>query len=208
MSAILYYIHDPMCSWCWAFRPTLAALLAQLPEEIVFKRLLGGLAPDSDTPMPEAMRARLQQTWHHIEQAVPGTRFNFDFWRRNTPRRATYPACRALLAARAQGREEAMLAAIQQAYYREARNPSDDSTLNELAAAIGLDTVRFAKELNAAATQRQLEEEVARARALGADSYPCLMLQVNGAVWPVPVDYLQAEKMLDTIAWMLEEGGA
>ena len=22
-SVTLYYIHDPMCSWCWAFRPVL-----------------------------------------------------------------------------------------------------------------------------------------------------------------------------------------
>ena len=53
MSAILYYAHDPMCSWCWAFRPVWLALLAQLPEGTRVQRLLGGLAPDTDEPMPD-----------------------------------------------------------------------------------------------------------------------------------------------------------
>jgi len=41
--------------------------------------VLGGLAPDSDQPMPEQMQRYLQQTWQRFQQVVPGTRFNFDF---------------------------------------------------------------------------------------------------------------------------------
>jgi putative protein-disulfide isomerase len=208
MTTTLYYVHDPMCSWCWAFRPALAQLLAQLPEGIRVEKLLGGLAPDSDTPMSAAMQERLQQTWQRIEQSVPGTRFNFDFWTRNTPRRATYPACRAMIAAREQGKEEAMLTAIQRAYYQQARNPSDTSTLLELAVEIGLDREVFARALSSPQTQIQLEREMARAEALGVDSYPSLVLAVNGSHWPVPVEYSGAEKMLDTIEWLLGESTA
>ena len=46
MPAVLYYVHDPMCSWCWGFRPTWLALQDQLPEGVRVQRLLGGLAPD------------------------------------------------------------------------------------------------------------------------------------------------------------------
>ena len=37
-----------------------------------------------------------------IEGRIPGVRFNFDFWTHCTPKRSTYPACRAVIAARAQ----------------------------------------------------------------------------------------------------------
>lgn len=205
MAATLYYVHDPMCSWCWAFRPALEALLRQLPAEVTVVKLLGGLAPDTQEAMPEAMREQLQQTWHRIEQTVPGTRFNFDFWRNTTPRRATWPACRALLAAREQGAGEAMLGAIQDAYYRQARNPSDETTLLQLAAELGLDGDAFRSALHSARIQQQLEREMAQAVALGVDSYPSLVLQRNGNHWAVPVDYLDAANMLANIEWMLEE---
>lgn len=196
-----------MCSWCWALRPQWQRLLAQLPQQIRVIKLLGGLAPDSDEPMPEEMRERLQATWRRIEQSVPGIRFNFDFWRNTVPRRSTWPACRAVLAARAQGEgcDEAMLEAIQRAYYQQARNPSDGDTLIALAGEIGLDTGKFALALTAPATQAQLSQEMAQAAALGVDSYPGLVLAINGSRWPVSVDYNSAGNMLATIEWLLEE---
>jgi len=205
MTITLYYIHDPMCSWCWAFRPAFGKLLQQLPEAIQVEKLLGGLAPDTDEPMSEAMRERLQQTWQRIEQNVPGTHFNFDFWQQTEPRRSTYPSCRAVIAARAQGKDEAMLEAIQRAYYQQARNPSDTTTLIELATEIGLDINAFSHALNDAGTQQKLEQEMLRAEALGVDSYPSLVLSIDASHWQVPVDYNDAGKMLDTIEWLLEE---
>ncbi len=205
MSTTLYYIHDPMCSWCWAFSPALHRLLERLPNQVQVEKLLGGLAPDTDTPMPKAMQERLQETWRRIEQNVPGIHFNFDFWKGNTPRRATYPACRALIAARSQGAEEIMLEAIQHAYYEQARNPSDNAVLIKLAIEIGLDSKAFTRTLSAPQTQAQLEREIAATRALGVDSYPSLVLKINEARWPVSIDYTSAEKMLDTIEWLLEE---
>ena len=101
----LYYVHDPMCSWCWAFRPVLLELKAKLPDTIEFIRLLGGLAADSDDPMPEETRHYVMDNWKRIQQQLPDTEFNYDFWTTCTPRRSTYPACRAVIAARKQGKE-------------------------------------------------------------------------------------------------------
>lgn len=82
---------------------------------ITSQRVLGGLATDTREPMPEALRTYIQDTWRRIEHSVPGTKFNFEFWSRCRPRRSTYPACRAVIAAIAQGPhfEEPMIEAIQ-----------------------------------------------------------------------------------------------
>ena len=206
MSDTLYYAHDPMCSWCWGFRPAWQALRGQLPQQVRVVRLLGGLAPDSDEPMPEEMRRHLQQTWHRIEQRIPGTRFNFAFWERCQPRRSTYPACRALIAARRQGDEyeEPMLLAIQEAYYLQARNPSDRSTLVELAEEIGLDSLRFGAELDSESTRKRLLAEIATSRSLGLDSFPSLALETGGSRWPVAVAYTAPEAMLEQIRMLVE----
>lgn len=205
MSAILYNVHDPMCSWCWAFRPTWRRIVEALPPGVEARRLLGGLAPDTDAPMPEEMRTRLQATWRRIRQVVPGTEFNFAFWSDCAPRRATYPACRAVVAACAQdpGHEEPMLLAIQRAYYLEARNPSEDATLVALAGELGLDAERFAADLAAPETQRELERQIAQARALGADSFPTLVLvNAAGPHW-LAHDYNDPEPVLRQLRELL-----
>ncbi|MDX1594202.1 MAG: DsbA family protein [Gammaproteobacteria bacterium] len=202
MHATLVYVHDPMCSWCWAFRPTWQRIVAGLPAGIAVRRLLGGLAPDTDHPMPETMRASLQATWRRIQETVPGTRFNFDFWSRCAPRRATYPACRAVIAAGLQdrAREEAMIEAIQSAYYLEARNPSDDATLVALAGELGLDARRFADDLAAPQVQAELQRQIAEARALGADSFPTLVLVDDDGVHLLPHDYNDPAPVLRRLA--------
>ena len=67
--------------------------------EVVY--LLGGLAPDSDLPMPEQMKLTIAGYWQTIQDRVLGTQFNYDFWTKCQPRRSTYPSCRAVLAAKA-----------------------------------------------------------------------------------------------------------
>jgi putative protein-disulfide isomerase len=204
----LFYVHDPMCSWCWGFRRTFAALREQLPGDVAVRRLLGGLAADDDAPMPAEMQRYLQATWGEIGRRIPGTRFNFDFWRLCQPKRSTWPACRAVIAARqlAPGSEEAMIFAIQQAYYLQARNPADQDTLIALADELGIDTTRFAAALDAAATRETLAAEMARAAAMNATSFPSLRLMVAERVHPVTVDYLDPAPMLGAIDDLLRSG--
>lgn len=201
----LIYVHDPMCSWCWAFRPVLSRLIENLPRNVRLLRLLGGLAPDNDQPMAQDMRAYLEDTWRRIQQRVPGTGFNFDFWTTCSPRRSTWPACRAVIAARhlQADKESAMIEAIQQAYYLEARNPSEQKTLVALASEIGLDPISFGETLEAPNTDQMLKDEITEARRLGAVSFPSLRLVAADAAWPISIDYRDVRPMLDTIESIL-----
>jgi len=201
MQTTLYYVHDPMCSWCFGFEPTRARLFSALAGRIQIRRMLGGLAPDSEAPMPETMRIGLQQTWQRIEQVIPGTEFNFDFWTNCAPRRSTYPSNRAVIAARLQGDEQdaRMTARIQQAYYREARNPSDNETLIDLAADIGLDVERFSEDLVSEATQHELLSEIRESRAMGIDSFPSLAIGNAGSLTHIGLNYTDAGAMLGQI---------
>ncbi|OOY51453.1 DsbA family protein [Solemya velum gill symbiont] len=207
---ILYYTYDPMCSWTYGFEATRRELFEKLGDSVEIEFLVGGLAPDSDDPMPEETRSFLQQTWHKIEQRVPGVHFNFDFWEKAKPRRSTYPACRAVIAARHFGPEYEglMTAAIQRAYYQEARNPSDDSTLIELAAETGLNADEFAGVLSDPATQQKLLEEIGKCRAMKQDSYPSLLLEVSETSrWQIAIDYNNEETMREMIVSVLRNEG-
>jgi putative protein-disulfide isomerase len=194
----LIHVHDPMCSWCWAFRPVWLQLRAQLPADMAVRRVVGGLAPDSDVPMDAAMRAKLQSIWQTIQAQVPGTRFNFDFWTHCTPRRSTYNACRAVLAAKQlnPAAEDRMVLAIQEAYYLQAQNTSDISTLVQVAQSVGLDADAFTRAMVAPETQSQLEEELGYAHRLPINGFPCLVPKTPTGLHRIDIDYLDAAPML------------
>ncbi len=188
---ILYYVHDPMCSWCWGFHPTWKEIEAGLPKAVEVKYLLGGLAPDSNEPMPQAMQADIAGYWKKIQQHIPGTVFNFDFWDKCEPRRSTYPACRAVIAAKKQNPEveKKMIESIQTAYYLNAKNPSDDEALIAVADTLGLDAVQFSMDLNSDETQQQLIREIQFGQSIGARGFPSMILEKAGEYQTVPLNY-------------------
>ena len=198
--SILFYIHDPMCSWCWAFRKTWLEIQQQLLGKVPVAYLAGGLAPDSDEPMPVSMQLEIQGYWHKVQQHVPETEFNFDFWTNNQARRSTYAACRATIAARRQNAEKEMIVAIQQAYYLHAKNPSDSNVLIDLAVELGLDIELFTERLNHPETQQRLLAEIRFGRHLGAQGFPSLILQHDNTNHFIAIDYNNADAVLQEIA--------
>ncbi len=205
MNHILYYFHDPMCSWCYAFQPVWAEIKSGLPDEVIVKGVVGGLAPDDDKPMPQSMQDYIQQCWQHIQEVVPGIEFNFDYWEKCEPRRSTYPACRAVIAATKQASEyeETMIHAIQKAYYQEAKNPSDLQTHIRIATELGLDVPAFEDDIISEHTNRELNRQVLFTKQSGVSGFPCLTLSIEDAFMHVPHDYNNAQIALDTIHELL-----
>lgn len=198
MRAQLFYIYDPMCSWCWGYAPTWQRLQRELTSEVDIIYGLGGLAEDSDVLMPEAMQVFLQQTWRKIAQQL-GTEFNFDFWQHCQPRRSTFPACRATLIAREFGKEQEMLTAIQHAYYLQAKNPSNLDTLQALAVDIGLDGYDFLQKLKSQSVDEQLMAEINKMRSLPINGFPALVLVKEQLLIPIPIDYQDWRKSFEII---------
>ncbi|MBA6414017.1 DsbA family protein [Parahaliea sp. F7430] len=197
-TAILYYVHDPMCSWCWGFRRSWDHLCAALPNTVKVVNVVGGLAADSEQAMPLEQQATIAGYWRDVAERT-GASFNFDFWRDCQPRRSTYPACRAVLAARRQGAELAMIDAIQRAYYLRAMNPSDNSTLIDLAAELNLDTAQFSNDLSSAEIEQELHNDFALRRQLGVRSFPSLVLVHGNKLNAIDIDYQSHAPMLEAI---------
>ena len=201
--ATLHYVADPMCSWCWGFRPELERIRAEMPGDIELRYVMGGLAKDSDEPMPDEVQAYVQNAWREVT-ARTGTDFNWDFWTRCQPRRSTYPACRAVLAVEMQrpGSGPSMFAAIQRAYYQQARNPSDADTLIELSGELEnpVDRDRFAADLQSKAVEQRLQAEFTLRRSLGVRTFPSMVLSVDGDQRVLLTGYDKASTVLAKLA--------
>lgn len=195
MGQTLYYVADPMCSWCWGFHPVLEKVKEVLPEGISPVYVMGGLARDSDEPMPEEVRAYVQNAWRDVTVRT-GASFNHDFWEKCEPRRSTYPSCRAFYAAQEQEAGVMMFEAIQRAYYQEAQNPSDVETLIALADKNGLDADQFATDLASPQIEQMMQNGFNVRRSMNANQFPSLVVREGETVVFVTKGYNDAELVL------------
>lgn len=193
----LIYVADPMCSWCWGFRASRDRVLTALPAGTPVRYVMGGLAPDDAEPMDDGTRGYVRQAWRAVEQAT-GASFNWEFWSECQPRRSTYPACRAVLLAERlrSGAGPLMFDRIQQAYYQEARNPSDAETLVALGRDLELDDGVFERELSSPGTQALLEADLKFRRELNVHSFPTLILESGDKRVVLTEGYSDAEQVL------------
>jgi putative protein-disulfide isomerase len=175
-----------------------------MPAAVSVVNVAGGLAPDSDQPMPFEQQKTIAGYWVDVSEQT-GAEFNFGFWEKCKPRRSTYPACRAVLAACKQDAEQAMIEAIQHAYYLRAMNPSDNSTLITLASELELDLQRFSDDLVSIEIEDELERNFTLRRKLGVRGFPSLVLTQGHILSPVDVYYESHLPMLKAICGLLIE---
>ena len=163
--------------------------------------LLGGLAPDSNQPMPIETREYVKGNWKRIQEMIPDTRFNYDFWTSCEPKRSTYPACRAVICAKQQHPdfENLMIYGIQKSYYLEAQNPSNEDVLIDIAKKLGLDIDKFKIDLKSLQVNEILLDEIKLARSMEMNSMPSLALQVNSTLKVIDIDYLDANYIIKQI---------
>ena len=199
----LYYIHDPMCSWCYAFKPTLDELRKKLNSNIKIINVVGGLAKHSNEVMPKDVQEKIENIWYEIKRVV-GTKFNHDFWKKCIPRRSTYLACQATILARYENKEDEMIEAIQNAYYLNAQNPSDASTLIMLAKQIGMDEKKFEEDLKSDKIEEDLQNELNFRRSLNVKNFPSLILKYKKELYPINIKYNDYKSMLEQINDMVE----
>ena len=168
------YVMDPMCAWCFAFQPELETFLSRFPGAQI-DWVMGGLAPDSTIPMDAELQKTIAGYWQQIETRTQ-VRFNHDYWQLNTPYRSTYPACRAVISAEMikPNSSQAMVKAIQTAYYCDAKNPSLVETLIECADTVGVNIEKFKFALSSEETAMHFQQQLMLSQKLQVSGFPAL----------------------------------
>jgi putative protein-disulfide isomerase len=188
MSAVLHYIYDPQCGWCYGAEPL--AWAAAGVDGLELKLHAGALWPQP-TRLPEATRLYIRQADQRIAQ-MSGQRFGEAYHDGllldPTMVLDSRPTIAAVLAAQELDRDKglAMLKAIQHAHYEHGRRVVEHDVLCDIAVEIGLDRDAFA----AALRRVPVDEHIAASRRLmeqvGAHGFPTFVLQIGGDWYPVP----------------------
>ncbi len=183
MTAILHYLYDPLCGWCYGAAPMIAEA-AQVPDLIIALHA-GGMLMDAQ--VQRATPAWRAQILEHDQRIAELTGQPFGEAYRDgllADAHAVFdsaPPISAVLAADALGLPGLhMLHALQVAHFQRGERIADVAVLRALAVSLGLDGEAFARRF-AAERETRLVSHVRDSRNLlaraGTGGFPTLILQ-------------------------------
>ena len=203
----LYYFGDPMCSWCWGFKPVLEQIDREYPE-LRRVTVMGGLRGGDPEPMGDELAGMIQNAWQRIEEAT-GQPFNHDFWQRNRPLATTWPACRAVLTAREldPARQWPFMVGMFEAYFTRALDPSRRDTQLAVAADQGFDPDSFAAMLDSPRIAEALQRDLEITQRYGVTGFPTVVLSVGKDNYLISPGYQPIEALRRAINAVYKAAG-
>ena len=188
MSAVLHYIYDPLCGWCYGAEPLAWAAATARDLEITLHA--GALWPQP-TQLPEPTRRYIQQADLKISQMSGqkfGAAYHDGLLLDPTMVLFSRPTIAAVLAAQSldPGRALAMLRAVQHAHYEHGKRVVEEDTLLDLAVELGFERDAFRAALHSVPVDEHIGESRALMGRLGAQGFPAFFLQLGDDWYPVP----------------------
>jgi putative protein-disulfide isomerase len=188
MNAVLHYIYDPLCGWCYGAEPLVWA--ASKVDGLTLQLHAGGLWPQP-TRLPDHMRRYIQQADARVGQ-LSGQPYGEPYLNGLLldPELVleSRPVIAAVLAAQALDPSKAlpMLRGIQHAHYERGKHVVREDTLRQIAAEIGIDAAAFADALTTARVDEHIAESQELMNNVGAQGFPTFVLQVGNDWFAVP----------------------
>ena len=188
MTAILHYLHDPLCGWCYGAEPLVRA--AETVDGLELSLHGGGLWP-RPTSLPEDMRGYIQKADARIA-AMSGQPFGEAYLDGllldPTLVLHSRPTVAAVLAAQALDARKAptMLRGIQHAHYEEGRRVVEHGVLCDVAAGCGLGREAFAAALERVPVDEHIQETRSLMGRVGSNGFPTFVLELDGTLHVVP----------------------
>jgi putative protein-disulfide isomerase len=184
MNALLHYIYDPLCGWCYGAEPLVWA--ASKVDGLALRMHAGGLWPQP-TRLPDDMRRYIAQADARVGQIsgqpygepyLQGLLFDPELVLESRP------VIAAVLAAQSLDPQKAlpMLRGIQHAHYERGQHVVRDTTLREVAAEVGLDVAAFDQARHSVAVDEHIAASQELMNNVGAHGFPTFVLQI-GEEW-------------------------
>ena len=188
-----------MCSWCWGFSP----VIKKIKESHFTDNIRLVLTPfriDTTQPMDDELRNYVLRQWHKVHQT---TAQPFDF-RFAVPAGFIYNTrlvCLAIKAFKKQipKQEFKYLHILQQAYYTENKDLTNQEVLIDIANRFSVDIDLFIGDLSNKNIAKELEEDFSFCQQLDVHSYPTLMYEKLGSYAILSSGYTAYDELVTRI---------
>ncbi len=196
-SAVLHYIHDPLCGWCYGAAPLVDAALA-VPGLQVVPHAGGMLAGAQRQQVSAQWRSFVMPHDRRIAQASGqpfGDAYFDGLLNDSTAVMDSAPPITGMLAAMQLRQDDpaagiAFVKKVQQAHYRDGRRIADTGVLVAIAEELGYASDAFRAALLAltgAATDQHMAQSRALLQQVGGAGFPTFVLQADGRTQLLPL---------------------
>lgn len=172
----IYYVADPMCSWCYGFTPQLEQLIQKYAQKVDIEILVGGLNVENSKKLDQETRESFKDHWKSINKET-GMAFNDIVLNNKELIYNTELACRAIVAMKELKPEKQMdyFKLLQKSFYTNNKNINNISVLIELAVEIGADKEEFTKKLDDPLVKKLTQDSFERVERNGIEGFPALV---------------------------------
>lgn len=197
--AQLIYIGDPMCSWCYGFAPELEKTVKNLPSDVQFSIVLGGLRANGTENFTD-LKDFLEDHWKDVSKRT-GQKFNYDILNKGALIYNTEPACRAVATVRKLKPEAALdyFVTIQEGFYFNNYHPTKIETFAKQAVEFGISEAEFTTLFNSKEMLNATNADFIAARKMGVNSFPSVVLVHNGKNYLIAQGYATSNDILKKV---------
>jgi putative protein-disulfide isomerase len=207
MQPELFYIADPMCSWCWGFSPIINRIKDKFNDAMKMNLVVGGLRVGGTQAMSDELRKTLAHHWEEVEKASSQP-FNYAF---NMPESFIYntePSCRAVVTVRKLDPDKTFpyFKSLHQAFYAENRDITQTDILLEIAEDTGIAPEDFLETFTHGDTLQETREDFEFSQSLGIRGFPSIVLKDERGLALLTRGYLPYEDLEPNLTKWVETG--
>ncbi|MDH5360512.1 MAG: DsbA family protein [Gammaproteobacteria bacterium] len=206
MDRILWYFADPMCSWCYGFSPVIKQLVAKYKSRIPISLIVGGLQPDTTTPISDDSRTEILHHWHQVHE-MSGAEFRFDNALPEGFIYDTEPASRAAVSIPKLEPTATFpyFLRLQQAFYLEQQDITQTDVLANIAEEFDINRQQFLNQFASQEIHDKTQRNFAMSRQYGVRGFPTLILQDKGSLELLCSGYTGFEQLESKLVAWLEQ---
>ncbi|MBP7741875.1 MAG: DsbA family protein [Aliarcobacter sp.] len=184
INTTIYYIGDPMCSWCWGFSSVLKEVQNFCSSNnIDFKLKLGGLRPGGGDAWNEGFKSFLKNEWQNISQRT-GQKFTYTLLNKEHFNYDTTPVSKAVYIARIllntkKDNDKTLLeffSSIQEKFYAYGEDSTKLEFFENICEKYNISFLEFSNFFNSAEIEKEIYLEFNEARSLTSGGMPSLVM--------------------------------
>jgi len=201
----LFYIGDPMCSWCYAMSDILKKVQEYCSlNNISFEPILGGLRTSKVENWDDDFKNFLQNEWLHISK-VAAKKFSFELFKLNYFEYITTNACKAVFIIKKLSKNKnnnrttmEFFSKIQKKFYAQSLDPKELAFYRDICEDLGFSFSEFSKLFIDKEIQEELKKELNYSRTFSS-SMPSLVLIKGDKKTDISIGYSSLDEVISRI---------
>lgn len=200
----LIYFSDPMCSWCYGFKPELEKLINNFNIDFDLEIVMGGLRPGGGQPWDDEYKYALRSHWDSVHIAS-GQPFSYKLLAESNFNYNTEPACRAVCVVKKidPGKTFDFFNKVQHMFYAEGEDPTVENFYKPILNTLEIDQTEFFDLFRSEEGYLLTEMDFRKTVQFKVNGFPTLLAEISDHVYPISKGFGNYQMLKDRLNTLL-----